>query len=87
MRNDGIIWTDARFQNIGKLKRDNIVTFNSKEMYIEPNSVGFNKEIKQPPLLISRSKKWSVPVILLIPSRLNIQAKKWRIISGLQMQQ
>ena len=47
LREDGIIWTDARFANIGILNRDNIPNVNGEEMYVSPDSVGFNNELKQ----------------------------------------
>ena len=46
LRDDGIIWVDIRPANIGKLKNPNIPTLNQEEMYVAPNSVGFDKELK-----------------------------------------
>lgn len=50
LRDDGIIWTDIRFANIGRLKSDNIPTLNNETMYVSPNSVGFDKENTEEPL-------------------------------------
>ena len=47
LREEQIIWTDARFENIGILKRDNIPNLNGEEMYVSPDSVGFNNELEQ----------------------------------------
>lgn len=45
LRSDGIIWTDIRWENIGKLKRRNRPTLNGIEMDVVHNSIGFDKEI------------------------------------------
>ena len=45
LRSDGIIWTDIRWENIGKLKRRNRPTLNGIEMDVAHNSIGFDKEI------------------------------------------
>ena len=41
LRDDGIIWTDARKANLGRLRSDNIPTLNGEKMDVAPNSVGF----------------------------------------------
>ena len=41
LREDGIIWTDVKIPNIGRLKSNNIPTLNGREMDVAPNSVGF----------------------------------------------
>lgn len=46
LRDDGIIWTDARFSNVGKLRRRNIPKLNGEEMDVDPVAVGMDKEIK-----------------------------------------
>lgn len=46
LREDGIIWTDARFDNIGILRKPNRPNLHGKDIYISPNSVGFIGEIK-----------------------------------------
>lgn len=45
LREAGIIWTDVRWNNVGKLKQSNIQTLNNKKFNVNPNSVGFNKSI------------------------------------------
>ena len=44
LRDDGIIWTDAKASNLGRLRRNNVPTLNGKEMDVAPNSVGFTNE-------------------------------------------
>lgn len=46
LRDDEIIWTDARFSNVGKLRRRNIPKLNGEEMDVDPVAVGMDKEIK-----------------------------------------
>lgn len=46
LRQDGIIWTDIRWDNLGKLKKSNIPMLHGKEMYVSPDSIGFDKELK-----------------------------------------
>lgn len=41
LREDGIIWSDAKIGNIGKLRRDNVPTLEGERMDVAPNSVGF----------------------------------------------
>lgn len=41
LREDGIIWTDAKKSNIGRLIKANKATLNGEEMDVAPNSVGF----------------------------------------------
>ncbi|MCI9039687.1 MAG: hypothetical protein HFJ29_07490 [Clostridia bacterium] len=40
LREDGIIWTDARFANVGILKRPNIPTLNGEEIDVDPQAIG-----------------------------------------------
>lgn len=47
LRDDGIIWTDARFKNVGKLRQDNIPKLNGENMNVDPQAVGMDKEIKE----------------------------------------
>jgi hypothetical protein len=47
LRKDGIIWTDVRADNVGELINENIPNLNNEEMYVSPNSVGFDKELKE----------------------------------------
>lgn len=44
LRDDGIIWTDAKFANIGKLRRRNKPKLNGEEMNVDPVAVGMDKE-------------------------------------------
>ena len=44
LREDGIIWSDAKIGNIGKLRRDNVPTLEGERMDVAPNSVGFINE-------------------------------------------
>lgn len=41
LRKEGIIWTDAKFENVGKLIKPNIPTLNGEKINVAPNSVGF----------------------------------------------
>lgn len=45
LRDDGIIWTDARYSNVGKLRRTNTPTLNGEKMNVDPVAVGMDKEI------------------------------------------
>lgn len=44
LRNDGIVWTDVRFSNIGKLRKRNVPKLNGEEMDVDPEAVGMDKE-------------------------------------------
>lgn len=46
LRDDGIVWTDVRFSNIGKLRRRNVPKLNGEEMNVDPEAVGMDREIK-----------------------------------------
>lgn len=46
LRDEGIIWTDARFSNVGKLRRRNVPTLNGEEMNVDPVAVGMDKQIE-----------------------------------------
>lgn len=41
LRDAGIIWTDPRLANLGRLRKDNINILNGEELDVEPKSVGF----------------------------------------------
>ena len=43
LRDDGIIWADARFSNIGKLRKKNAP--NGEEMNVDPQAVGMDKTV------------------------------------------
>lgn len=58
LREAGLIFTDISWENIGKLKKDNKPSLGSKEMYVSPNSVGFDKELTEEPL-----KKGSIVIL------------------------
>lgn len=45
LRDAGIIWTDVRFDNIGKLVASNIPTLDGQQIDVAPNSVGFNEKV------------------------------------------
>jgi len=44
LRNDGIIWLDAKWENLGKLLEDNLTIWRGKIVEINPKSVGFDKK-------------------------------------------
>lgn len=46
LRQSGIIWTDVKFANVGRLKRKNVPSLNGEEVNVAPNSVGFTNEIQ-----------------------------------------
>ena len=46
LRDDGIIWTDVRFSNVGKLRKENQPTLNGEEMDVDPQAVGMDKKVK-----------------------------------------
>lgn len=46
LREDGIVWTDIKSANIGKLRTSNIPTLNNEKMYVNPESIGFDEEPK-----------------------------------------
>lgn len=43
LRNDGIIWVDAKRENLGKLEKDNIAHFN-ETLYVKNETVGYIPE-------------------------------------------
>ena len=45
LRDDGIVWTDARFANVGKLLKENTPTLGGQKMKVAPNSVGFDRSL------------------------------------------
>ena len=46
LRDEGIIWTDAKFSNLGRLKKSNIPTLNGEEVKVAPHSIGFDEKIR-----------------------------------------
>ena len=58
LRDDGIIWLDAKWNNVGKLLGENKTIWRGKEVKIAPNSVGFYKDYEGDPL-----KKGDIVVI------------------------
>ncbi len=50
LREKGIIWTDPKPTNIGRLKKENVVTLNGEKMEVDSGAVGFEGEIKEEPL-------------------------------------
>ena len=47
LRDDGIVWTDARFANVGKLLKENTPMLSGKNMEVAPNSVGFDRKLSK----------------------------------------
>lgn len=43
LRDDGIIWLDAKSENIGRLKKDNVIHF-KEPLYVKKESVGYIEE-------------------------------------------
>lgn len=43
LRNDGIIWIDAKRENLGRLKKDNVIHF-KEPLYVKKESVGYIEE-------------------------------------------
>ena len=41
LRDDGIVWTDIDWENIGVLLEDNVTTLNGKQFEVDDGSVGF----------------------------------------------
>ena len=50
LREKGIIWTDPKPTNIGRLKKENVVTLNGERLEVDSGAVGFEGEIKEEPL-------------------------------------
>ena len=46
LRDDGIIWTDVRFANVGKLRKRNVPKLDGEEMDVDPEAVGMDKSVK-----------------------------------------
>ena len=44
LRHDGILWLDAKWENLGKLLEDNLTIWRGKKVDINPSSVGFDKK-------------------------------------------
>lgn len=47
LRDDGIIWTDPKINNLGILKRKNVPTIRGKHFQVSPISAGFINELKE----------------------------------------
>lgn len=60
LRDDGIIWADIRFDNIGVLKGPNIPNLRGKNMYVFPEAVGSDKTIPEEELAMLRAGDWVV---------------------------
>ena len=60
LRDDGIIWADVRFDNIGVLKGPNIPNLRGKNMYVFPEAVGSDKTIPEEELAMLRAGDWVV---------------------------
>lgn len=45
LREAGIIWTDAKYSNVGKLRRPNMPSLNGEKMNVDPVAVGMDKEV------------------------------------------
>ena len=43
LRDDGIIWLDAKMENLGRLKKDNVIHF-KEPLYVKKESVGYIEE-------------------------------------------
>ena len=43
LRNDGIIWLDAKMENLGRLKKDNVIHL-KEPLYVKKESVGYIEE-------------------------------------------
>lgn len=46
LSDDGIIWTDVRFANVGKLRKRNVPKLDGEEMDVDPEAVGMDKSVK-----------------------------------------
>ncbi len=46
LRESGIIWTDAVFENVGILSKPNMPSLNGQEINVAPNAIGFSGEKK-----------------------------------------
>lgn len=46
LRDDGIVWTDVRFANVGKLRKRNVPKLDGEEMDVDPEAVGMDKSVK-----------------------------------------
>ena len=50
LREEGIIWGDVKWQNVGRLKSRNVPVLHGEEYDVSPNAVGFDKELVGEPL-------------------------------------
>ena len=50
LRNSGIVWIDAKWDNVGKLLDDNVTKWRGQVIDVAPNSVGFSESYKGKPL-------------------------------------
>ena len=55
LRDDGLLWTDARFSNIGRLKKDNRINYTTSVH--DSNGVKIEKEIMPKITAIKNTKK------------------------------
>ena len=47
LRKDGIVWSDVRFPNVGKLNKINVPTLGQEEVDVVPGSVGFTNDTNE----------------------------------------
>lgn len=57
LRDDGIIWTDAKFQNVGKLRSKNVATLDGEEITSDSEATGLQGNINEKVL---ESGEWVV---------------------------
>lgn len=57
LRDNGIIWTDAKFQNVGKLRSKNVATLDGEEITSDPEATGLQGNIDEKVL---ESGEWVV---------------------------
>lgn len=50
LREAGIFWTDPKLDNIGRLRRDNVINLNGEILDVDSAAVGFEGEKKEEPL-------------------------------------
>lgn len=50
LRDSGIVWIDAKWENVGKLLDDNVTKWRGQVIDVAPNSVGFSKSYEGEPL-------------------------------------
>lgn len=52
LREAGIFWTDPKIDNIGRLRRDNVINLNGEILDVDSAAVGFEGEKKEEPLKV-----------------------------------